>query len=74
MKNKIFWAVAATVLFLCGCVKDQELYDKVDDLGNRVSALEETVKELKPVNNPGLVTYRLWSIHICEPTSQRRRG
>lgn len=54
MKNKIFWAVAATVLFLCGCVKDQELYDKVDDLGNRVSALEETVKELNQVTIPGM--------------------
>ncbi len=54
MKRSFLLAIAAAVLALCGCTKDQELYDKVDDLGNRVSTLEEQVKELNQITIPGM--------------------
>lgn len=54
MKNKVFWALVATFLFFVGCSKEQDLYDKVNDLDNRVSALEKTVNELNNITIPGL--------------------
>lgn len=54
MKNKVLLAIAATLLLLCGCAKDQELYDRVDDLDGRVSALEEAVRELNQITIPGM--------------------
>ena len=54
MKNKVFWALVATLLFFVGCSKEQDLYDKVNDLDSRVTALEKTVNELNNITIPGL--------------------
>ena len=56
MKTKNFFsAIAAAALVLVGgCAKDQELYDKVNGLDERVSALEKTVTELNKITIPGL--------------------
>lgn len=54
MKTKALWAVLALMMVLFGCAKDQELYDKVDSLGERVTALEEAVKELNDITIPGM--------------------
>lgn len=54
MKTKALWAVLALMMVLFGCAKDQELYKKVDDLGERVTALEKAVKELNDITIPGM--------------------
>lgn len=56
MKTKNFFSsVAAAVLVLVsGCAKDQELYDKVNGLDERVSSLEKTVNELNKITIPGM--------------------
>ncbi|MCF0175528.1 MAG: hypothetical protein HUJ94_01700 [Bacteroidales bacterium] len=54
MKKQIIFAFVAGALALAGCAKDQELYDKVDDLSNRVTTLEEQVKELNERTVPGM--------------------
>ncbi|MCQ2185351.1 MAG: PL29 family lyase N-terminal domain-containing protein [Bacteroidales bacterium] len=54
MKNKVILAIAAAALFFVGCAKDQALYNRVDDLENRVSKLEEYCKELNTLTIPSL--------------------
>lgn len=54
MKNRLLIAVATAILVLTGCVKDQELYDKVQDLDDRLTKVEEQVKELNSITIPGM--------------------
>lgn len=52
--KKMFMAVAAFTMLLCGCVDTSDLESKVDDLDKRVTTLEEKVKELNDVTIPGM--------------------
>lgn len=56
MKTKNFFSsvAAAALVLLSGCAKDQELYDKVNGLDERVSSLEKTVNELNKITIPGM--------------------